>query len=256
MRPPIPSGTIFVKDPIDQWNKETTIGLSELATRLGSPSTFDRRGTVWWYDTFNSSNFSWVKSSTANGANATLSDEYPYTGEGCAKLTHGNLADSYMEMYKLIGSVSTSRIGIEAIIHFQSSVNLAAVLAIRIITGTRNISAAVRVQQAGLGGLSYGNTNGNSFHDDWDFTQFDDTYSITSPASYPIKFVVDVEKEKYTRCMFGGDEIDMSSYEPYSVDYTNIRRIQPYIGVVANSGVTSNITAYFDNIIITIEEPE
>jgi hypothetical protein len=240
-----------VKDPVDAWNNEHTIGNAELAARLGSPMSFDRRGTIWWYDTFNSSTFGWRKSLSGTGASATLSNDYSYVGDGCAKLTHGNTLGDYTIIHKTIGSSATSRVGIEAILYYTGVTNITAVLAMTAHTGTNIIGAAVRVKN---NSLSYGNDTGMSFRIDSEFTEFDTSHELSSYAALPLKFVLDIENEKYVRCMISGDEIDMSAYTPYKIVHGGTRSISPYLCAINIAGAV-NSDVYFDNIIITIEEP-
>jgi len=246
------SSEMFINDPVDMWGKEHTIGNAELAARLGSPITFDRRGTIWWYDTFDNSAFAWKKTLFGTGASATLSNEYPYVGDGCAKIVHGNTLDDYTIISKNIGSAATSRIGISAVLNYTAVTNISCALAMKASTGTRIIGAAVRVKN---NSLSYGNSTGMSFRIGTEFTEFDATHELSSYSSLPLKFVIDVDKEKYVRCMISGDEIDMTGYTPCVTAYGGSREILPHLVVVNIAGAANN-TAYFDNVVLTVEEPE
>ena len=68
MRPPTSSGTVYIKDKPDSWNKEHTIGNAELAARTGSNMVFDRRGTVYIQDNFDDAPLKWTADTTGSGA--------------------------------------------------------------------------------------------------------------------------------------------------------------------------------------------
>ena len=251
MRPPVPSGTVYIKDPVDVWGKEQTIGLAEHAARLGSPATFDRRGTVFVYDDFENAPLKWNVAGGA-GCSATLSDEHPASGSGCMKMVPASVADSYVRAYKLIGGVSQHKLGAEITIYRDDEVAHLVGLVIRAYTGSRVITSGVSLQMKGFGGLSYLHGSDPSLTANW--TTFNDTFEIFEDATYPLKFVVDVDSEKYVRCMFGGTEIDMSAYAPHAAASTYAQLVT--CDIYIPTPFASNAKTYFDNFILTIQEPD
>jgi len=239
----------FVTDPKDVWDKETTIGLAEHAARLGSPSTFDRRGSVLVYDDFESAPLKWYTTLTGTGGLVTYSNEYPYKGSGCMKIVSPSGAGDYSRAYRFIGGIAKGLVGIEITVMFKTTVNCKPSISFQAYTGTKQILAGIRIEQSSTNGLSY-------LHDlypyqDASWTSFNTDFTISTDIPYPIKFVVDIDNEKYVRCIFGGAEIDMSSYTPYVASSTYAQYILPEIYVVTSA----QATMYFDNFILTIEEP-
>ena len=255
MRPPVSSGTVYIKDPVDVWNKEHTIGNAELAARLGSHMTFDRRGTVFAYDDFEDAPLKWVVYSGGGGTgnSATLSSSrYAHSGQGCLKVIPPNVIDAYEYLERGFGGVAKNMLGAEISINRPNDVINRAAISLQIYTGTRLIRAGVSLQQTAGGGISYQTAANAALDASW--TTFDDTFTISSiPMSYPIKFVVDVENEKYVRCMFGGTEIDMSSYTPHVANSVQSQMVIATIYDVSKAA--ANPAMYFDNFILTIEEP-
>lgn len=248
-------GEMFLNDTTDIWGNINTVGLAEVAARLGSGVSFDRRGTVFVLDDFESAPLKWSTNFGTGGGGTghsiTLSNEYPSRGTGCMKVVPPNVANDYSRAYRLIGGVATHRIGMEANITFKGSLNLKSSIILRAFTGTRQINAGIRFEQDISGGLSYLNNTGAQGHLDASYTSFDTSFSIDQNTSYPLKFVVDLDTEKYVRCMFGGTEIDMSSYTPYAANSSYCQRVQAEVYVVA----TAAFPVYFNDFILTIEEP-
>lgn len=246
---------VFVKDPHDVWHKEHTIGNAELAARLGSPITFDRRGTVFAMDSFEDSPLKWPVTNYVTGGgtghSATLSNTNAYSNGGCVKIVAPNVVNDGLFVSRYFGGLALNRIGIEAKIMPLSAVTDSAILHMQIHTGSRALYSAVRLNNTGHGGLSY-QSDVNKYLPTH-YTTFDDTFTISNGVYYPLKFVVDVENEKYVRCMFCGVEIDMSDYTVPAIDSTYAQFIWVNMLLMAK-GVTSN-TYYFDDVIITVEEP-
>ena len=252
------SSSVFVKDPKDVWGKEHTIGNAELAARLGSLVTFDRRGTVFAYDDFEDSPLKWTPVLTGNvgggtGQSATLSNELPYRGSGSLKLVPPDVIGDYVYAYRYFGGVAKNMIGMELNINIYDTLNQKTQILFRVNTGSRLIHAGIRLQQDTSNGLSFLDNTGADPALDSSWTSFDTSFTIATNRAYPLKFVVDLENEKYVRCIFGGSEIDMSSYTPYAVASGNIQTVNAEAWVI--NGTTNNVKTYFDDFILTIEEP-
>jgi len=87
MRPPVPSGTVFVKDPVDVWGKEQTIGLAELAARTHAPPLiFDRQGNILYWDDYENPTPKYDLYSIFGGT-LTRSIDYAYNGSFSLKCT-------------------------------------------------------------------------------------------------------------------------------------------------------------------------
>lgn len=88
--------------------------LSELAARLGSIVTFDRRGDVVWLDNFEDNIDKWTISVGGVGAAAILSGDEARNGAKSAKLTTGNLIGNMTVIYRYFGLAAIdTRLGFE-----------------------------------------------------------------------------------------------------------------------------------------------
>lgn len=88
--------------------------LGELAARMGSINTFDRRGDVVWMDDFEDNIDKWQPSETGTGATVALSADEARSGGKCCKLTTGNEINNFTGiLYHLGPSAIASRMGLE-----------------------------------------------------------------------------------------------------------------------------------------------
>jgi hypothetical protein len=247
----------FVKDPVDVWGREQTIGLSEHAARMGSPMIYDRRGTVFAYDEFETSPLKWSKTNSGGagtGQIVSLSNSInAYRGEMCMEMVAPNVADDYVSASRIFGGVSKHRIGVELTTVLGSASHPKIALGISIFTGTRRIMAGIRLQPHTNNGLSYFHT-GTDMSADAGYVSFDTSFVLKMSTPYPLKFVVDVDKEKYSRCMFGSSEIDMSSYVPAVANSTYAPHVICSVFAINDSGHEPGY--WCDNFILTIEEPK
>ena len=96
--------------------KKTVSGLAdlgELAVRLGSIITFDRRGDIVWFDDFEGDVFKWERDPSGVDAAIIVSPEAARNGAFSAKLTTGNLADDHATILHHLPYPVTSRVGFE-----------------------------------------------------------------------------------------------------------------------------------------------
>ena len=113
MRPPVPSGTVFVKDPVDVWGKEQTIGLAEHAVRTKATSSpYDRRGTLIYWDDFESPSSRYFSETKlySNGTVARSTDN-PKFGDFCLKLTTGSTTNDWVRIYYSVNDFHVGKIG-------------------------------------------------------------------------------------------------------------------------------------------------
>lgn len=245
-------------DPEDLWGRQQYIGKAELAARLESADVFDRRGTTFLIDDFDDAPLRWRSSfSTPGGGvghSVTRDTTHPYRGAGCMQIIPPNQPGDYSRAYRMIGGVAQHRLSMEINIMFKDSLNIITQILMRCFTGTRLIHAGIRIQQQGMGGLSYLNNTGANPALAASWTTFDNTFLLNLDTSYPLKFVIDVDNEIYLRCIFGGTEIDMTQHVPYAVNSVFCQMVQPEAYVINNT--LANPETYFDDFIFKIQEPE
>ena len=81
---------VQVVDAEDIFGKLSTIGLAELAARLGSPTTYERRGALIFADIFDSGLSKWNTDTSGAGASVALTALYASVGKYSAMLTAGS----------------------------------------------------------------------------------------------------------------------------------------------------------------------
>jgi len=245
-------GEMFLNDSLDVWGNINTIGLADHAVRVGSPVAFDRRGHVYFIDSFEHAPLKWVEA-VSGGFNysSSLSNEQAFNGDGCLKVVSTNVNNGYILLSRSVGGLALNKIGIEAKMRLENNVYQGVVLFMQVSTGSRQLYSSVCLRDSGSGGLSY--LSGSNKTALSNYTTFDDTQILNTDVYFPLKFVIDCNTEKYVRCMFGGNEIDMSPYSIYGINSTAAQHI--WLNLMVITVGTTNHTFYFDDVIVTMEEP-
>lgn len=220
--------------------------LGELAVRLGSPVSLDRRGNVYWIHSFELGLGSLHTMST--GANADVG-VYPYsaTGDGmCGGLTPGDAVGNIAGVYNYLPILIAGGWGVE----------------IRFTVPTKLGAFYLRMRHWGSHGCynyraRYDHSTGNI-----DIQDSDANWQIIgSPGVQPagmeifnlFKLVVDGENQKYERIIFNNHTYLAREYSPLTVPNGEIDLLG--IEMYAERGATGAMLCYIDNIIFTQNEP-
>jgi len=237
----IPS-TVFMKDPVDVWGKETNVSLAELAVRTHAPPmTFSRSGNIIAWVDFESGTPNYTVSktgaptcgrSTAYARNGDFS--YIIDGDDSNHLTLGLQTNDFH-----IGKLGSS-------VMFSSS------------------------------GTKYYITTSLYYYDGTDFhaaeLKYDRTaeklYYLNSAAAYveiadeeclnyqtnfsTFKVVADFSNGKYVRALCFGSEYDLSAYPLYVSNSAVVKHLETRVKV---QGITAGgMRVYIDNMTITENE--
>jgi hypothetical protein len=228
--------------------KTTTYSLSdmaELAVRLGSIDSFDRRGDVVCLDDFETAVLKWSVS-THDGESAGVDTTYPKSGNQDCKLALVDQAGSFVIMNKGFTLLPSSRIGAEISFAVPDS-NTYFYLTLYLEDGTKLHTSKIKVDFDG-GTLSYYGSDGNEhiFATGLKFTS--EAY-----AFHTIKVVVDFSTDKYVRCLYAGVEYDLSTYSLYTAGHV----VAPYIyaSIQLQPRVQAVAYIYIDDFILTQNEP-
>lgn len=239
------NGMLLAKiyDPDDIFGVSGTIGLGELAARLGSLMKYDRRGQIAWDDGFEAAVLKWE--AYGGEGSATLVTTVAHNGAQSVALTAP--AGSYYRLRKSEGFFGTSRIGFQC--SFQVPANFLdgnIDFTIRRFDGTQARIVEIRYNPI-AGTLKY--WAGGSV-----WTTFATVPAfIDTPVWYTLKFVVDLSLPKYVRCMFQDTEYDLSAIWTYVAGNTSAKRTEFWITVFGATAQAN--TVYFDDAIITMQEP-
>lgn len=220
--------------------------LAELAARLGSIVTFDRRGDVIHIETFDHGYSMWIPGIDGAGGNTGLNTSYFLSDGVSLALTAGSDEGRYTLVYDSHPYPGLNRMGLE--IRFTLAAETRRFRAsLNIYDGTLLHRARVSYYPA-TETLSYEDVNGDEQPIATDLTL------IANPRHFHVlKFVTDLATRSYTRAILNDTEypLDNPTYatSPSALDAI----LQTVFAVYATSG--NNPTIYIDNAIVTQDEP-
>lgn len=229
---------------------ETIVGLSdlgELAARLGSPVTFDRRGNIIWMDDFESGIEKWYVDSAAGGENLLWVPTYSKSGGFCAKAITDAHADDDIRVTVALPYPALSRIGFEYSFRLGSNIKEIHIIN-QLYNGTNLIVGLLRWTAA---------TKTWAYLDDSGYHDLTPTIDFRSTAPIPfntLKLVCDFTTRMYVRLIANNTTYDLSS---------NTLRVGPGAGIpphlservaiYTNANASADI--YIDDAIVTQNEP-
>lgn len=238
--------SVLICDPTDIWGNVVGMGLAELAAVLSPAKRFDRRGSVYLLDSFESGIAGCDTDLSGAGASVSVSSEAARTGGLVAKLVGGSTLTRYATVWYKLPLPPLSKIGVEMTFSLDSNVDRVAII-INYIDGTYEHYSGIRYNTAS-NSWQYVDASGA-----WvDFVT--STYlSEVDHLFHLAKVVVDPATNKYVRALVSGQEVNMSAYSTYRYAST----INPYLEVeiFAYSEAGVNGTVLVDNVIVTVNEP-
>jgi len=179
--------------------------MAELAARLGSIVTFDRRGDVIDFDDFEGSTAKWNIVKSGDGAGAVISPKRARSGSFCFMLTSGMTLDHNVGIYRFLAYPVLSRMGLE--LSFGSPTNAGGwELVLHLRHDSVNYVALVVFTRATKElQIVYG---------DGDITLIDTLtdYPLMAYGFHTVKVVADFVTKKYVRLIIDDNFYDLSSY--------------------------------------------
>jgi hypothetical protein len=247
---------MFIKDPVDVWNTEQTIGNAELAARIGSLASFDKRGVVFWYDDFGNSPLAWITTTVGaplgSGYSSTLSDENVFRGAGTLKIVTSDTDDEYISTVRHVGGMASGRIGLDTVVTSDMAAANNAFMGLVCYDGTNQLSAGIKL---GFNTISYKKSTTFEDFSNSEWTVFSTAYTPTNFSPTHVKLVIDITTQKYVRCIVGGIEYDLSDYAMWSTPSTTPQKVMPFFGaLITATGATSY--NHFDHAMLTRQEPQ
>jgi len=222
------------------------IDTGELAARLGSPDTFDRRGNVVFMDDFEATVLHWGVFLVGAGSSVVLSTADVYRNSQSCKLhTDINLND-LAEIRRSFALPVNSKIGMEFSVSGDfTNTNLE--FWHSIYTGARLYVAKIRYHYT---------TKTLSYADSGDIFQPLSTTQGIGDASFfysTFKLVIDYDTHKYVRLIVDKDTYDLSTYDLQWAANATTPRMHTIIQL-KNTAAAAR-TAYIDDVILTQNEP-
>lgn len=220
--------------------------LGELAARLGSIVTFDRRGDVVWLDGFEEGIAKWLSYTSGTGASVAASDAKARNGAWSCKLTAGSDALQFAYIERDLAFPVLGKCGLEASFAFDTDLDRV-ILYMYLYDGTNRHLPAVQYDYQNLK-LQYRDSS-----QAWVDIKTDlELYA----GGYPFwtwKLVVDWQEGEYQRLILNETEYDLEG-----IAYAKqADAVNPKMRVtLENKGYGgANGVVYVDDVIITQNEP-
>jgi len=220
--------------------------LGELAARLGSPITFDRRGDVVFFDSFEDGLSQWAPTHDTHGTTVTPSGQYSRTGGFSVEVALAGNANAYASLPRRQPTPVAGKLGVE---YSATALSLAGKLLIELYV--------------------YDGSVAHEFSLNYDSDA--DALSIRTPAGayttiatgvnlystpglfHTLKLVVDIENDAYVRAIVDSTTYDLSAYGP-RLD-ANSTTPHTYLAVWVYNDVAVAHTVWLDDLIFTQNEP-
>lgn len=224
----------------------TVEDLGELAARLGSIVTFDRRGNIIFLDDFESGIEKWTHESFAGGEGLAWSSIHARNGDFSAKLTTDDHTNDDAVMIATIPYPALSQIGFE-FSFLRDSYLKQITIAIELETGADVVSA----------GATWTAATKTWTVTDKDGAVHNLTPTITLGIDYPmfftVKLVADFINRNYIRLIINNTEFNLSGITlPVSAPGPS-PKLQGFIVILTNSNDVCSL--YVDDVIVTQNEP-
>lgn len=188
--------------------KSTTYGLDdmgELAVRLGSPVTYDRRGDVIWMSAFDVGIGDVFPREGVAGDDISLYVGYARQGPYCVRLTNNNISGSRCSVTKYIPYPVAAGIGFEYSFSLSADV-LYLRNAIAGNDGVRNHYGWVRYNHVDKT-MEYLDENNA-----WQTFATGLMLEVSVIIVHTMKLVINFDEQKYVRCLLDDQEYDLSEY--------------------------------------------
>lgn len=220
--------------------------LGELAARLGSPDTFDRRGNVLWYDDFESGVEKWLSIPSPGGplpewtAGASRNGSYSCYLETTAAENVSTL------IYKYLPYPVLSGIGFEfSVANMGLWLNLIGTLTVT--TADHTYTVSIKYEHA-TGKFYYWPDEG-----DWVETGITLKLQVSSTLFHTIKMVGDFANKEYMRLIVNNREASLDGLAIRETDPAT----EPLLGLMVQLYNSGTVVAMgcVDDIIITQNEP-
>jgi len=222
------------------------LDIGELAARLGSPVTFDRRGNVIMLEDFEDTLMKWNSNQTMNGTRRFQTAEAARSGAFSVKMVTPNAADADTYLFRDLPLPIQSKIGLEFSYAMYLQIKYI-IIHISFYEKTRLYRFALRYDRYNTT-MAYLNSGGT-------YTDLVGTPShmMLYHNWNTIKLVVDYENKKYVRALLNENSWDLKDIEPYKPAYTGT----PYLYIesrITNRAIGDNYI-YLDDVILTQNEP-
>jgi len=235
----------LLTDAGDQWGKKVNVGIGELAARLGSPISWDRRGQVVRMQTFADGMGGAYGVSSGTQSSVGLDPSLFLTGGYSCKLKTGIDAFRRATVGIYGDYAPADTVGFEFVFSMASQPDDIYLLA-DVWDGSHHHQVYARIHHASHTVQIQNST-----------PAYEDAYNFTLPALPhlfgSVKFVVNLSTRKWVRLLVRGHEEDISAVSLYSTGDA----MHPYFSyqIQAEESAAVSHVIYLDRMIITTNEP-
>lgn len=231
-----------------KWRMATIFGQidqGELAARLGSINSFDRRGDTVFMEDFEAPVLTWTTTPIGTGSDVSLSAASYKNGSQSLKITAGSTSPYIASATKHLALPTQSRLGFECSFSAHDDLKQFAI-ASALFDGTTRYVATILYDHNG-DHIDYYNSGGT-------YTQIASGIKFKADDNMfmPLKFVIDSSTSKYVRMLFGDTEYDLSDIALWST----ASALNPYVSIIITiyGSTGKNPISYIDNVILTQNE--
>jgi len=219
---------------------------AELAARLGSINTFDRRGNVVWMDDFEGPVLKWNTSTNGDNAAVALSTTWPKQGSQCCKLTAGEGAAGNAAILRYINLYSLGCVGLE--VSFTVDAATTAVdIQFRYYDGDNSQNGYMRIIP-GTQTIQYVNALGAWADILTDINLYDDGTTYNT-----LKLVINTRTIEFVRVLYNERSASMAGLGLRQ----GVGAIAPTLyAIITHASIAAAVKSiYVDNVILTQNEP-
>ena len=219
--------------------------LGELAVRLGSIDTHDRRGDVIWFDGFEDGLVKWGTSKGGTGSAVDLSIVKARNGLFSARLVAGSDGGRFARIDKTVPFPVLSPMGAEFSFQLQQNIdNLEFIF---------DLFDGVNVTQYLI---TWDDVNNNLLYQDSagvdQVFASDVSLSITATLFHTMKLVVDMEKKVYGRLILDDTSYSLAAIAALAVADVTIPAVRFRVNLIGRAG--NNDLIYVEDVILTQNE--
>lgn len=224
----------------------TLSDMAELAARLGSIVTYDRRGDVIDLDDFESTLLRWNQVDDGAGSYAILDNTSVKSGSQSVRLHIIDTGMAFVRIERGISLRGSDKLGLE--LSFSSLTDTADIRGgVVYYDGSYSNTAAWRLLPAAEEVQVYDHTVS-----DWVKIADTGTFLLSNFAFYTVKIVFDITTKKYVRLMISADEYGIADYTLYQVALVSAIYVKPYVQLSRVSAGAADV--WVDDIILTQNE--
>lgn len=222
------------------------LDVGELAARLGSPVTFDRRGNVLWYDDFESTLMHWNSNQAIGGTRLFQTAEAARSGALSVKMITPPAADTdtYLWCYRPLPAVS--KIGLEFSYSMYTQIKYLYIV-LKFSERTTQYDCRLRYDRYNTT-LAYYNSSGG-----WTDLAGYVSHQLLYHAWNTFKLVFDYTAHKYSRALLNSFSWDLSDISVRTV--TGVWTPALYIEARITNKTIGDHYIYADDVILTQNEP-